>query len=182
MYVAELHTSFAVDVAAKLIGLRQTIADFNSRGLFEAEEASAFIVRLLDKARLICGRFAKNGLLKQILDHPDDLENDVASAFRLGCLATEYHWLTVHEDAVFEGYAHIEGREIGRPLALAARLRQGKRTRKAVVEAAGKLYVQNPLLRRNDSKTANQIASMKLPALFSDRPFSPDLSTCCEKY
>ena len=70
-----------------------------------------------------------------------------------------------HEGAVLEGYALIEGRECGRPLAVAARLRQGKRTRKAVIEAASKLYSENPALRRNDSKTAVQIAELKLEAL-----------------
>src|SRR5262249_39822314 len=63
------------------------------------------------------------------------------------------------------GYAHIEGREAGRPLALAARLRQGKRTRSAVQAAASKLYETNPLLRRNDSKTAMQISGLKLEQL-----------------
>ena len=59
----------------------------------------------------------------------------------------------------------MEGREVGRPLARAARLRQGKRSRKAVIDAVSKLYAGDPLLRQNDSKTANQIAAMKLEAL-----------------
>jgi len=71
----------------------------------------------------------------------------------------------MHEEAVFEGYAHIEGREAGRPLAVAARLRQGKRSRQAVSQAADELYLKNPLLRRNDSKTAQTISEMKLQAL-----------------
>src|SRR5215467_13448165 len=49
-YVNELHTSFAIDVATKLIRLRQTIQEFNSRGLFEAESLQPFAVRLIDKA------------------------------------------------------------------------------------------------------------------------------------
>src|SRR5262249_38649240 len=106
-----------------------------------------------------------NGLLPQLLENADDPANDIASAFILGCIATENHWRTVHQDAVFEGYAHIEGREAGRPLALAARLGQGKRARNAVRAAAAKLYESNPLLRRNDSKTAMHIASMKLEPL-----------------
>ena len=59
----------------------------------------------------------------------------------------------------------MEGREVGRPLARAARLRQGKRSRKAVIDAVSKLYAGDPLLRRNDLKTANQIAAMNLEAL-----------------
>jgi hypothetical protein len=164
-YVAELHASFAVDVEAKLVRLRETVHEFNSKGLFEAEGVDVFHVRLIDKARLILSRFAKNGLLQDILARSDDIENDVIAAFLLGCLATENFWIETHEDAVFEGYAHIEGRECGRPLAIAARVRQGKRTRKAVVEVASKLYGENPVLRRNDSKTAIRIADMRLEAL-----------------
>jgi hypothetical protein len=165
VYVAQLHRSFAIDVVSKLRQLRQTIFKFNSRGQFDAHGMHPFRVRLIDKARLICSRFSKKGLIDQILKNPDNLENDVASAFILGCIATENHWLEVHKDAVFEGYAHIEGREAGRPLALAARLRQGRRTRKAVLSVAAKLYDQEPSLRRNDSETANRIAIMKLDSL-----------------
>jgi hypothetical protein len=164
-YIAELHASFAVDVDARMDRLRQTVHEFNSKGLFEAEEIDVFHVRLIDKARLILNRFAKTGRLQEILDNVDDVENDLAAAFLLGYLATENFWLEMHAEAVFEGYAHIEGRESGRPLAVAARLRQGKRTRRAVIEAASKLYLQQPLLRRNDSRTATLIAEMKLDAL-----------------
>src|SRR5260221_7552422 len=48
----------------------------------------------------------------------------------------------------------------GRPLAIAARLRQGKRSRRAVVEAASRLYQEQPLLGRNDSRTAALIEDM----------------------
>jgi hypothetical protein len=164
-YVAKLNTSFSVDVATKLVMLRKTISEFNSKGLFEAAGMHPFRVRLIDKARLIHKRFSQNGLLEQLLHHSDDAENDIALAFILGCIATENHWLEFHQEAVFEGYAHIEGRENGRPLALEARIRQGKRTRKAVIAAASKLYDQDPSLRRNDSRTANRIMSMKLESL-----------------
>jgi len=164
-YVAALHESFAADVEARLEQLRDTVAEFNSRGLFEAKGLDVFHVRLIDKARLLLSRFAKNGQLQQILDDPDNMEDDVTAAFLLGCLATENFWIETHQEAVFEGYAHIEGRESGRPLARAARLRQGKRTRRAVIEAAAKIYEQNSLLRRNDSKTASLIEGLKLEAL-----------------
>jgi hypothetical protein len=164
-YVAKLHRTFAVDVITKLAELRQTIDELNSKGSFKAYGMHPFRVRLIDKARLILNRFSRNGLLKKILDHPDGTDNHIASAFILGSIATENHWLRVHQNAVFEGYAHIEGRESGRPLALAARIRQGKRTRKAVIAAASKLYDEDPSLRRNDSKAANRIANMKLESL-----------------
>jgi hypothetical protein len=164
-FVSALHESFAVDVETKLYWLRDTVKDFNSRGLFEADGIDVFHVRLIDKARLILNRLSENRKLQLILEQPDNIDNDVVAAFLLGCLATENCWIEEHSEAIFEGYAHIEGREAGRPLALAARLRQGKRTRKAVTEAASKLYEQNPLLRRNDSRTARHIEAMKLEAL-----------------
>jgi hypothetical protein len=164
-YVAELHTTFAADVATRLIKLRETILEYNAKGFFEANGVHPSRVRLVDKARLISSRFSKKGLLEQILKHADDESHDLASAFLLGCLATDNHWLSVHEEAVFEGYAHIEGRESGRPLALAARIRQGKLRRRAILEAASKLYQSDPALRRNDSKTADRIVAMKLETL-----------------
>jgi hypothetical protein len=164
-YVANLHESFSIDVVAKLTQLRATIEEFNSKGFFETEGVHPSNVRLIDKARLIANRLSKQGKLQEIIDHADDSQHDLASAFILGCIATENHWLTVHEDAVFEGYAHIEGRESGRPLALAARIRQGKRTRSAVIDAVAKLYAQDPSLQRNDTKTANRMVSLKLDSL-----------------
>ena len=49
--------------------------------------------------------------MDEIIDRHSDLDHDVASAFILGCIATELHWLRMHEAAVAEGYAHVEGRE-----------------------------------------------------------------------
>jgi len=91
-FVTQLHQSFGIDVATKLIELRETINEFNAKGLFEAEGMPPFAVRLIDKARLICSRFSKNGLLQQLLQDTDDAANDIASAFILGCVATENHW------------------------------------------------------------------------------------------
>jgi hypothetical protein len=164
-YIAQLHATFAVDVDSRLQRLRQTIKELNSKGLFEAEEIDVSHVRRIDKARLILNRLSKNGRLKQIVDNADAVEDDVAAAFLLGCLATDNFWIETHEDAVFEGYAHIEGRESGRPLAVAARLRLGKRSRRAVIEAASRLYLQQPLLERNDSRTAALIEDLRLEAL-----------------
>jgi hypothetical protein len=164
-YVSELHKSFAVDVEPKLSLLEDMVREFNSHGCFEAYELDVFRVRLIDKARLIFNRFSKNGMLKRILERPDDIEDDVVAAFLLGCLATENYWIDTHQDAVFEGWSHIEGREAGRPLATAARRRQGKRTRKAVLGAAAKVYKTDPLLQRNDTRTAVLIERMRLDSL-----------------
>jgi hypothetical protein len=164
-YVAELHSVLVVDVKTKLTGLREIIEETNSRGLFEADGMSPFRVGLIDKARLITNRLSKKGLMDEILTRHNDLDHDVASAFILGCIATELHWLSMHEEAVIEGYAHIEGRENGRPLALAARVRQGKKSRNAVRTAAEKLYDENPALMHNDAQTAAKIERLKLDGL-----------------
>src|ERR1700750_1791041 len=86
----------------------------------------------------------------------------MTSRLRSFSAAADIQWLRLHEEAVFEGYAHIEGRESGRPLALAARLRQGKKSRNAVKSAAELLYSGDVSLRHNDAKTAQRIAQMKL--------------------
>ena len=164
-YISELHVTFAVDIAAKLLVLRRTVKEFNEKGFFDAAGVHLFRVRMVDKAGLILSRFSKCGIIDHILEHADDLDNDLASAFLLGSLATENHWFEVHHDAVLEGYAHIEGRKAGRPLALAARRRQGRRTRAAVIAAAIELYKEEPDLRRNDSKSAEKISGRRLPQL-----------------
>jgi hypothetical protein len=164
-YVSKLHESFTVDVATKLFVLRRTVNDLNARGYFEGVGLHPFRVRMVDKARLLLSRFHKAGLIEHILNHADEADDDIAGAFVLGCLATENHWFEAHNDAVIEGYAVIEGREAGRPLALAARRRQGRRTRAAVIAAANELYQQDPSLRRNDSKLAERMAAKRLPKL-----------------
>jgi hypothetical protein len=164
-YVSELHESFSIDVEPRLLLLQKMIEEYNSLGHFNTYDLDVFRVRVIDKARLIFNRFSKNGMLQRILEGPDNIDDDIVAAFLLGCLATENHWIDTHQDAVFEGWSHIEGREAGRPLARAARLRQGKRTRKAVLGAAAKVYQTDPLLERNDAKTAALIEQMKLDAL-----------------
>jgi len=120
-YVTKLHASFKVDVVTKLVCLQDLIQELNSNGYFEAPGMHPARVRLIDRARLICNRLSKNGVLRRFFDEADNDEDDITAAFLLGCLATEVFWLRFPEDAVFEGYAHIEGRKAGRPLARAAR-------------------------------------------------------------
>jgi hypothetical protein len=110
-YIAELHVTFAVDVHSRLERLRQTIEELNSMGPFDAEGIDVSHVRRIDKARLILNRFSKNGRLTQILNKADDVEDDFAAAFLLGCLTTDNFWTETHEEAVFEGYAQIDGRD-----------------------------------------------------------------------
>jgi hypothetical protein len=164
-YVEQLHASFVVDVATKLYRLRHTVQEFNSRGFFEGIGIPSFRVRLIDKARLLLSHLSQKGLLQHIVDNADNDEDDLSAAFLLGCLATENFWLQTHLEAITEGYALIEGRTVGRPRAIAARRRQGRRTRTAVIQAATQVYGRDPTLRRNDSRAASAISAMKLPSL-----------------
>jgi hypothetical protein len=58
-----------------------------------------------------------------------------------------------------------EWRESGLPKARAERLRQGARSREAIVRAAKALYQTRPELIRNDTQTARAIQKMRLPEL-----------------
>jgi hypothetical protein len=110
-------------------------------------------------------RFSAEGKLEYLVGNADSIDDDLVAAFTLGYLASENWWTINHEDAVFEGYRQREAREVGRPRAVDARLRIGRRSRQAVVNAARKLYEKESRLRRNDSKAAALIAQLKLPEL-----------------
>ncbi len=120
---------------------------------------------MLDRARLILGKFAKKDMLDRLVSNADNFDDDIASAFVLGYLTSEDFWIRTHEDATLEGYRHQEGREAGRPRARDARLRLGKRSRRGVLEGAVLAYERDPSLRRNDSRTAEFIVNLKLDSL-----------------
>jgi hypothetical protein len=62
-YVSELHRSYAIGVATRLAAVREAIRADNSNGLFEAHGMHPSRVRMIDKARIICNRFSRNGRL-----------------------------------------------------------------------------------------------------------------------
>jgi hypothetical protein len=126
---------------------------------------SNYRIRTLDRARLILKRFSAEGKLEYLQTRADSIDDDLIASFTLGYLASENWWRTNHEDAVFEGYRQQEAREIGRPLAVDARLRIGRRSRQAVTNAAKEIYRKQPKLRRNDSRTATLIVQLKLHEL-----------------
>jgi hypothetical protein len=166
--VEELHQSFAVDVKAILDQLKNTINDITADDgypRFHADGLSNYRIRTLDRARFILKKFNAVGKLDYLEKNADSVEDDFVAAFILGYLASENWWLVNHEDAVFEGYRQQEAREAGRPLAVDARLRIGRRSRLAVINAAKEIYAKERRLRRNDSKTAALIASLKLAQL-----------------
>ena len=89
----------------------------------------------------------------------------IRAAFELGMAAAEYHVMDNCEQYMFDGIAMSGWRESGLPKARAERLRQGIRSRKAILEAARALYGKEPALIRNNSETARKILALKLPEL-----------------
>ena len=166
--IDELHESFAIDTKGLIDCLETTIDEITSKDdcpRFLADELSNYRIRTLDRARLIMNRFSVEGKLDYLMANADSIDDDLVAAFTLGYLASENWWTITHEDTVFEGYRQREAREAGRPRAVDARLRIGRRSRQAVVSAARKLYEKESRLRRNDSKAAALIAQQKLPEL-----------------
>jgi hypothetical protein len=166
--IDELHESFAIDTKALINSLDTTIDEITSKDDFPrflTDGLSNYRIRTLDRARLIMKRFSVEGKLDYLVANADSIDDDLVAAFTLGYLASENWWTINHEDAVFEGYRQREAREAGRPRAVDARRRIGRRSRQAVVNAARKLYEKESRLRRNDSKAAALIAQLKLPEL-----------------
>jgi hypothetical protein len=166
--IDELHESFAIDIKALIDCLKTTLEEITSKDDFPrflADELSNYRIRTLDRARLILNRFSAEGKLEYLEANADSIDDDLVAAFTIGYLSSENWWTINHEDAVFEGYRQKEAREAGRPLAVDARLRIGRRSRQAVINAARELYKKESRLRRNDSKAAALIAQLKLSEL-----------------
>lgn len=166
--IDELHESFAIDIKSLINCLKRTLDEITSKDDFPrflADGLSNYRIRTLDRARLILKRFSAEGKLEHLEANADSIDDDLVAAFTIGYLSSENWWTITHEDAVFEGYRQKESREAGRPLAVDARLRIGRRSRQAVINAARELYKKESRLRRNDSKAAALIVQLKLPEL-----------------
>jgi hypothetical protein len=166
--IDELHESFLIDIKALINCLKTTIDEITSKDDFPrflADEISNYRIRTLDRARLILNRFSAEGKLEYLEANADSIDDDLVAAFTLGYLASENWWTVNHQEAVFEGYRQKEAREAGRPLAVDARLRIGRRSRQAVINAARELYKKESRLRRNDTRAAALIVQLKLPEL-----------------
>ena len=137
----------------------------NSYGI-EADGSFAF--RLAEYARQRTLTLQKLGMFDTLL--AEELpsaphEQAIRAAFELGMAAAEYEVMDSYEEYMFNGIAISEWRESGLPKARAERLRQGFRSRNAILEAARALYGKEPALIRNDSETARKILALKLPEL-----------------
>jgi hypothetical protein len=128
----------------------------------------SFSFRLLEYARHRCATLKKQNLLDAITseDSPGtDVEKAVRAAFELGMATAEHRLIAVYEDYVYDGMALEDWRESGLPKARAERLRQGARTRGAIVKAAKRVYALNRDLIRNDVEAARRILKLDLPEL-----------------
>ena len=155
LLVDELHESFAIDVKTILEALKTSINDITRlvgfNGFFDTNGMSNYRIRTLDRARLILKKFNAEGKLDYLEQHGNSIDDDLSAAFVLGYLACDNWWTVNHENAVIEGYRHQEAREVGRPLAVDARLRIGRRSRQAVINAAKEIYKKEPKLREMTS-------------------------------
>lgn len=132
------------------------------------EADSSFEFRLLEYGRQRASALDELGYLDALVaDKPvtDEVHLATRLSFELGYAAAEHHVMTVYEDYLHAGVAMSEWRHAGLPKAREERLRQGNRTREAVLAAAKQLYTTNPDLIRNDTEVGRRILKMKLPPL-----------------
>lgn len=128
--------------------------------------------RLLEYARHRCSTLKKAKLLDAITSEKDpanNAEKAVRAAFELGMATAEYRLIAVYENYVYDGMALEDWREAGLPKARAERLRQGAKTREAVIKAAKRVYALDRGLVRNDVETARRILKLDLPELQKGR-------------
>jgi hypothetical protein len=145
---------------------REALEEVNSPQGIEADFSFSF--RLLEYGRQRASLLQKLGFLdavtlKDAPTKPDAIA--VRTAFELGVAAAEHRLMVHYEDYVHDGIAMSEWRDSGLPKARQERLRQGAKTRAAILEATKRLYEKNPALVRNDCETARQIVKLRLPAL-----------------
>jgi hypothetical protein len=142
------------------------LSEVNSKIGIYADDTFEF--RLSEYARQRAVSLQKQGWFDALLseyDPPTPEGKAIRTAFELGCAAAEYRVLRVYDDYVSAGIALSEWRDEGLPKAREERLRQGRRTRAAILRAAEELYAKEPALSRNDSETARRILKLRLPEL-----------------
>lgn len=138
----------------------------NSKTGIEADFSREFLV--MEYARHRISKLQKMGLLNT-LESPSKartkLQMAVRLAFELGASVNEHRVMKTFEEYLYDGFAIAEWRNAGLPRAREERIKQGLRTRKAVLNAAKSLYQKNPNLIRNDTETARSIQKLNLAEL-----------------
>ena len=128
----------------------------------------SFASRLLEYGRQRLIKLQQLGFLNVLIstEAPKTRPQEaVRAAFELGMAAAEHRLIDAYEDYLYDGMAMSEWREEGLPKARAERLRQGERSRTAILNAAKTLYAKDPTFTRNDMNTARAIQRLHLPEL-----------------
>jgi hypothetical protein len=138
----------------------------NSPAGIEANHSMEFL--LAEYARQRLAILKDMGMLDALYTREgptSEAERALRLAFELGAAVSEHKVMSTYEEYFWDGVAMAEWRESGLPKAREERLRQGARTREAIMRAAKRLYQTRPELIRNDTETAREIQKMKLPEL-----------------
>ncbi len=165
-FVGPLDEQLLESARDMLEGFRDKLDEVNSSTGVEADLSFSF--RLLEYARLRIALLNKMGVLDALdgVEPPHDATSiAMRAAFELGCAVAEHRLMVNYEDYVHDGVAMSEWRDSGLPKARQERIRQGAKTRAAVLSAAKQLHEKHPELARNDSETARQIIRLRLPDL-----------------
>jgi hypothetical protein len=165
-FVQRLDEDLLMSAPEMLNEFHALLDEHNSPAGIAAEDTFKF--RLLEYGRQRAVSLQKQGCFDVLISNDEpatEIARAVRSAFELGCATAEYRVLNYYEEYVYDGIAQSEWREEGLPRAREERLRQGRRTRTAILNAAKELYAKSPELIRNDSETARRILKLKLPDL-----------------
>ena len=158
------------DLDAFLDGLREK---FSRLGALSEPEQRAFAAKLTPfsqesyELRMIAcsDTLAKLNGFEGSQTDPNALGIAFVCGLELGGLVKEYEWKFGHEKAALEGHRHIEGREVGRPLAAKARRKAGEKHKRASLTAAKRLIGEERALARNLSELARRIEAERLDDL-----------------
>ncbi len=172
----EFFETFVVDAEATMSINATDILDLIKTLLEDAYDLQSglrvdgsYLSMLLDYARDRECYLEERGLIDVLRGkcprQPVVATEDIIPVFELGFAAAELRLKGIYEDAIIEGFRMQEGREIGLPAACAARKRQGRRSRRAIVRAAKGLFAEKPSLVHNRSATARHIESQRIDAL-----------------
>jgi hypothetical protein len=152
--------------ADMLADFKQDFHQSNSPDGIDADFSRKFLV--MEYARHRLSKLQKMGLLKSLESSAKPrtkLQTAVRLGFELGAAVNEHNVMKIFEDYLWDGMAVAEWRNTGLPRAREERIRQGLRSRKAILAAANLLYVKNPKFLRNDTETARAIQKMNVPEL-----------------
>lgn len=152
--------------AHMLAAFRRDFDQSNSRYGINADFSREFLV--MEYARHKLSELQKMGLLKTLESSAppkSKLQKAARLGFELGAAVNEHNVMKTYEEYLWDGIAVSEWCNMGLPRAREERIRQGLRSRKAVLSAANSLYAKDPNLLRNDTETASAIQKLNLPEL-----------------